>query len=245
MDKEIWKTRFFADSCPPWPCPTCKKGVLILEDGSLKHTNTKKSMEYQDEEWWGPEHVVMSFTAWAKCTTCGEKFALSGTGGVEVVPDDQWNAEYIDVFNLEFCHPHLNLISVSENCPEKVRVALCAAFKLFFSDRPSAAGRIRVAVERLLDHLGIADKGLRGNRLTLDARIDLFSKSDAVNGPLLMAIKWLGNVGAHTDDVSEDDILDAFSVIEHVLAEVVDKKTASIAKLAADIVKKHGKPAGP
>lgn len=242
MEKNLWKSSLTNDWCPKWPCSTCNAGILQLDKGSVKQTNTNKSMAEQAEDWWGPEHVVMSFTAWATCTTCGEKYALAGTGSVEVIPDEQMNTDYVDVFEPKYCHPTLNLISVSGNCPDGVQKALKAAFTLFWTDRPSAAGRIRVAVERLLDHLGIAANGPKGNYLSLDSRIDLFAKIDAVHGPHLMALKWLGNVGAHTVDVSADDILDAFAVLEHVLAEVVDKKSASIAKLAADIVKKHGKP---
>lgn len=243
MDKNLWKLALTHQKCPEWPCPTCKAGVLVLEQGSLKEANTKKSMAGQDEEWWGPENVIMSFTAWATCSNqaCGERFALAGTGGVEVEPDEDWNAQYVDVFQLKFCHPVLSLIAVSENCPDAVRQALIAAFAMYWTDRPSAAGRIRVAVERLLDHVGIPTKSAKGGYLSLDDRIDAFTKSDPAHGPQLMALKWLGNVGAHTIDVSADDLLDAFEVLEHVLSEVVDKKSAAIAKLAADMAKKYGK----
>jgi hypothetical protein len=243
MEKNLWKTSVTHDRCPDWPCPTCKAGVLVLEKGSLKEANTKKSMTDQNEGWWGPEHVVMSFTAWATCSNeaCGERFALAGIGGVEVEPDDHGNAEYVEVFQLKFCHPVLSLISVSTNCPDTVRQALIAAFSTFWTDRPSAAGRIRVAVERLLDHVGIPNKGAKGGYLSLDDRIDAFTKSDPTYGPHLMALKWLGNVGAHTVDVAADDLLDAFDVLEHVLSEVVDKKSAAIAKLAVEMAKKYGK----
>jgi hypothetical protein len=239
MDKNLWKSRINDAACPMWPCSTCRAGVLQLDKGSLRHTTTNKSMAEQNEDWWGPEHVVMSFTAWAKCSTCGESFALAGTGSVEVVQDENFDTDYIDVFDLKYCHPTLNIIPLSNNWPDGVRDALVAAFSLYWTDRPSAAGRIRVALERLLDHLGIAGTGAKGNYLTLDTRIDLFTKNDVVHGPYLMAIKWLGNVGAHTVDVMADDILDAFDVLEHVLGEVVDKKSAAIAKLAADIIKRH------
>ena len=239
MDKDLWKSYLTNEQCPKWPCSNCNAGVLQLDKGTVIQANTKESMAHSDEDWWGPEHVVMSFTGWATCTTCGEKYALAGTGGVEVVPDEEMNADYVDVFALKYCHPTLNLINVSSNCPEGVQKALTAAFALFWTDRPSAAGRIRVAVERLLDHLGIAANTAAGKYLSLDSRIDLFAKNDATHGTHLMALKWLGNVGAHTVDVGAKDILDAFEVLEHVLAEIVDKKSDSIAKLAADMVKKY------
>lgn len=215
----------------------------MLDKESLKEAATKESLGGQDEEWWGPEHVVYSFTAWATCSNhgCADKFALAGTGSVEVEPDENWNANYVDVFELKYCHPILPIISVSANCPEAVRAALKAAFGLYWVDRPSTAGRIRVAVERLLDHLGIPNKSGNGGYLSLDDRIETFKKSDEAHGAQLMALKWLGNVGAHTVDVNNDDLLAAFEVLEHVLSEVIDKKSAAVAKLAEDLVKKYGK----
>lgn len=244
MNKNLWKRAIANGTCPEWPCPTCKAGVLVLSKDSLKQAPTKKSLAGQDEEWWGPDHVVMSFTAWATCSNhaCGEKFCLAGIGGVEVEPDENGNTTYVDVFNLKFCHPVLPIISMSDNCPEAVREALNVAFALYWTDRPSAAGRIRIAVERLLDHSGIPNKTARGGYLPLDDRIDAFTKSDATHGAQLMALKWLGNVGAHTVDVNADDLLSAFEVLEHVLSEVIDKKSAAIAKLASDMTNKYGKP---
>lgn len=161
---------------------------------------------------------------------------------MEEYPDDDWNSAYQDVFQLRYSHPTLELIAVSDNCPEAVKEALRAAYALFWIDGPSTAGRIRVAVERLLDHLGIASKSGSGGYLPLDARINAFAKTDATHGAQLMALKWLGNVGAHTVDVNTDDLLSAFEVLEHVLSEVIDKKSAAIAKLAADMTKKYKKP---
>ncbi|MBA3774623.1 MAG: DUF4145 domain-containing protein [Ramlibacter sp.] len=244
MNKDLWKQSFEDGACPEWPCPACHAGVLVLEKGSLRHAATDASMRDRDEEWWGPEHVVYSFTAWAACSnqSCGEKFALTGTGGLEEYYGDDGDSEYADVFHLRHCHPTLHMIAVSDNCPEALRDALNAAFSLFWIDRPSAAGRIRVAVERLLDHLAIPTKNAKGGYLPLDDRIDAFGKSDSVHGAQLMALKWLGNVGAHTIDVNADDLLAAFEVLEHVLSEVIDRKSAAIAKLAAEMTKKYGKP---
>lgn len=244
MNSNVWKGYITEHGCPDWPCPMCKTGVLVLEAGSLKSEAMKASMKDSAEDWWGPEQVVLSFTAWATCSNskCGERFALSGKGGVE----EDWEADtpnrFYEVFTLRHCHPTLEIISVSENCPWPVREALLAAYKLYWVDAPSTAGRIRVAVERLLDHFGIPNKTPKGGYLSLDARIDAFMKGDVANGANLMALKWLGNVGAHTVDVNVEDILSAFELLEHTLSEVIDKKSAAIAKLAQDMTKKYGKP---
>ena len=244
MQKEIWKSSIGDEKCPPWPCPSCGAGVVTIEPGSFKHAPTKASLADSDEDWWGPENVVHSFVAWGKCSnaSCAEGFSLSGTGSVEVGPDEQGSPEYQDYFELRYCHPSLRLIDLPKQCPQGVSDSLAYAFALYWVDRPATAGRIRVAVERLLDHLGVPSKTTNGGYLSLDKRIDAFSKGDPVIGAHLMALKWLGNVGSHTDYVSTDDLLDAFEILEHVLGEVIDKKSASIAKLAASITAKYGKP---
>ncbi|MEJ8821551.1 DUF4145 domain-containing protein [Variovorax humicola] len=244
MNKEIWKRSIWDQKCPPWPCPSCSAGVVAVEPGSFKHAPTKASIAESAEDWWGPENVVHSFVAWGMCSNalCSEAFSLAGTGTVEIVPDEQGGADYEDAFELRYCHPTLRLITLPKQCPDSVAEALTFAFSLYWVDRPAAAGRIRVAVERLLDHLGIPAKSKKGGYLPLDQRIDAFSKNDPANGAHLMALKWLGNVGSHTDYVNADDLLAAFEITEHALAEIIDKKSASIARLAASITAKYGKP---
>lgn len=241
MDSNLWNSWFSENSCPAWPCPSCKAGVLALTPKTFKQSATRDSFEHQDEDWWGPDQVVYSFTAWAECSNknCGEQFALSGVGGVEQVPDENNSSDYVDFFQIRHCHPTLEIIALPKNCPDPVRQALNAAFALYWQDRPSSAGRIRVALERLLDHFGITTKTANGKFLPLEKRIDVFSQTDAENGAQLMALKWLGNVGSHTIDVQVDDLLAAFEIIEHVLSELIDKKSASIAKLAAELTAKY------
>ncbi|HSV82642.1 MAG TPA: hypothetical protein VLK85_25890 [Ramlibacter sp.] len=142
MNKDLWTKSIYDGVCPEWPCPTCRAGVLALEKDPLKHAATANSMRDPNEEWFGAEHVVHSFTAWAACTNqnCGEKFALAGTGGVEEFYAEDGGSQYVDVFYLRHCHPTLHMISVSENCPEAVRDALNSVYALYWTDRPSTAG---------------------------------------------------------------------------------------------------------
>lgn len=197
-------------------------------------------MAGREEDWWGPENVEYSFTAWAYCKSCGEKVALAGTGGVEQEYDEHGDVDYLNLFQLRYCHPTLQLIQLPKMCPPTIDVALQASFGLYWSDRPSSAGRIRVALERLLDHLGVSSTTPAGGFVKLDKRIDDFSKGDPVNGAQLMALKWLGNLGSHTADVDRQDLLSAFEVMEHVLSELIANKSASILKLAADLTAKYG-----
>jgi hypothetical protein len=54
-----------------------------------------------------------------------------------------------------------------------------------------------------------------------------------------MALKWLGNTGTHSAEVSEDDLLDAFEILEHALIEIIEKRSTKVAELAKKLTKKH------
>jgi hypothetical protein len=88
--------------------------------------------------------------------TCRERIAVLGTGGVE----DGWNPEkekqeYVDYFAPIAMVPMPEVFAIPVECPEDVAAELRASFALIWSDRNGAAGRLRVAVERLLTAVGI------------------------------------------------------------------------------------------
>jgi hypothetical protein len=160
---------------------------------------------------------------------------------VFVYPDEDWNTQYGEEFQLNYAHPSLQIIQTPPGTPPELDNAILSSFDLFWLDRASAASRIRTAVERLLDHLGIPAKTERGGFLTLDKRVDIFSMTDPAIAQHLMAMKWLGNVGTHSVNVNAADILDAYMVLEYVLAEVIEKRSESIRRTSEAIAAKYGK----
>jgi hypothetical protein len=245
MNKQIWKEAITEHECPSWPCRSCKSGVLALTPGSLQEHATVESMKHQNEDWWGFEHVVLIFSAWAECSNkkCNEKYVISGTGCVDQVPKDEYmnEYEYVNIFYPKYFHPTLQIFNLPENCPLDIETAMMEAFASFWQNKPVSAGRMRVTLERLLDHLGIPSKTVLQKPIALGNRIDHLSKTDPTNGAHLMALKWLGNVGSHTTDVDTDDLLDAFDVLEHVLTELIGKRSAAVAKLSAQLTAKYKK----
>lgn len=245
MDKTLWNRSFTDAACPPWPCPTCGSGVVVLLPDQLREQMTKESAKHQAEEWWGFEHVALTFSAWGECANkqCGEQFVISGDGYVDQVPtgEDMTDYEYVSFFTPRFISPTLRLCSLPENCPKEVVDAMHAAFALFWQSKPAAAGRIRVSLERLLDHLGSPSRTKENNLISLGHRIEQFSKANPDHGTHLLALKWLGNVGSHTAVVETNDLLDAFEVFEHVLAELIGTKSAAVAKLSERLIEKYGR----
>lgn len=245
MDRSIWTREITKSYCPPWPCPVCKKGTTAIVKDSLVSKETVQSIRSHSHEDFDFEWVEYVFTAWAKCTqsSCGQLFAISGTGGVapQFISDDDW--DYEDCFIPKACHPMPEIIELPKNCPNDVAYELKAAFSLFWTEKAGCANRIRVSLEHLMNHLGIPKKRKNSigkfSELSLHARIEAFAKKKPVVGQHLMALKWLGNTGSHDGSVSTRDLLDAFEIIEYSFREIIDDHSAKLASLAKSLTKKH------
>jgi hypothetical protein len=248
MNRALWIGSISENYCSPWHCPCCHKGTVVLVPKSLLHEETVESLRSHKDPEFEPEWISYSFTARGKCShvACQQKFAIAGQGGVspEYTTDDgDW--EYEDYFLPKYCFPMPHIIELPQKCPEDITKELTGAFSLFWADRPACAGRIRVSLESLMNHLGVPTKKKASNgryfELTLHARIDAYAAKDPRIGSQLMALKWLGNTGSHKGDVSKTDILDAFEILEHALGEILDKRSERVATLAKKLVKKHGR----
>jgi integrase len=117
----------------------------------------------------------------------------------------------------------LPVFALPVGTPKAVAEQLEASFRLAWLDPGAAANRMRVALERLLDHFRIKKTGGRTNKgkvigLTLHARILLYAVKQPVLGAQLLALKWLGNTASHEGQVSMSELLDADEILEHTLA---------------------------
>lgn len=245
MNRSLWKQTLTKTSCPAWPCPVCRKGILALVHNSLIYKETIGSMRMHHQRAWDPDCIEYTFTAWAECRhpQCKQEFAIGGKGGVgpEIGADGDY--DWVEYFSPMLCQPMPDIIDIPEKCPVEVKDELQTAFALFWAHRNACAGRIRVGLECLMNHLGVpkrkrAKLGTYAD-LTLHSRIDTFAKKQPTVGPQLMALKWLGNTGSHHGQVSQEDVLDAFEIMEHALGEIIDRRSAKVAKLAKKLTKKH------
>jgi len=245
MKRDIWTDTLSEVSCPPWPCPHCYKSTLRLVLKSIRSEETVESKAAHNEEGWDPDWVNEVFSGWLKCADakCGQTVAVSGYGSPQAFFEEEegmsWENRYIPRIAL----PMPDMFDLPAKCPEQVTQEVRAAFRLFWSDQASAANRLRAALERLLDHVGVKTRGKdKHNRLvilTLHARIQEFAKGESVLGGHLLALKWLGNTGSHGTGVTASDLLDAFEVFEHCLAEIVTQRSKKIAALSKQLEKKH------
>jgi hypothetical protein len=94
------------------------------------------------------------------------------------------------------------------------------SFKLFFSAPSAASNSVRVAIEELLTELKVKRFNLVSKKrrmISLHQRIGLLPAKYVELKEMLTAIKWIGNAGSHGgEQLSHDDVLDAFELTEHV-----------------------------
>ena len=245
MKRDIWMESVSKYGCPAWPCPTCKKGTLSLDTKSLVYHETALSARSHRDDGWDPDWIDYRFTAWVDCgnPSCKQKVAISGDGGVEQVMtgDNDWDWEAY--FRPSTWQPMPKIFEIPPKCPSQVKEELKAAFDLHAFQRAACAARLRVALEFLMDHVGVPrkKKNAQGKFVdqSLHARLMRFALSAPDIGAQLMALKWLGNAGSHDSEVSKKDLLDAMEIFEHALHEIIEKRSERVAKLARQLEKKY------
>ena len=246
MNREIWVQRWTEWYAPPLRCPTCGKGDLSLIPKSLSHWETAKSRRAHHDEDWSHQDVDFRFTARLKCGhgPCGDEAVAIGKGWIEEqMTQEGW--EPSNYFSPDCIMPMPDMISISQRCPTPVALELRACFQLFWLDRAAAANRIRVGIERIMDHFKVPIRGRRHpkdklDKLSLNTRLKRFEKTDKIIADRLTAMKWLGNTGSHqSDKVTREDILDALELLEDALVELFERRTHRMKALTRGLLQRH------
>jgi hypothetical protein len=239
---------------PTWPCPTCFSVALAIDRRSLAKEETGPSKRARQRVEWEPDWIEQRFSALLRCRNpaCGEIVAVAGSvqTGEKVLEDEtgQLQQSFGDLYVPAIFDPPLPIFHIPRDCPETVRAQLQAAFALIWSDVASAANRLRVGAECLLDEQGVrkTTKNSKGKRvqLTLDSRIEIFRKTKPEAAGHLMAIKWIGNVASHRtlQPLTRGDALNGFMLFEAAIDVLYVKRAEKIRKLTEAITKRKGRP---
>lgn len=248
INKDHWRRTFW--KIPSWLCPRCQAGSLNLDDDSLKISEPKWSSDAHSHEAWDPDWITERFTCLLTCSNrdCGEVVALSGRTYHEEDHDwEQQTMHWSRTFGPRALTPAPPIFAIPQECPEAIGNELRTAFGLYWSDAPSSANRLRVAVEILLNDQKIpktvVNKKSKRESLSLHARIEKFRAKDAASAEYLLAIKWLGNAGSHSglDSIEDEDLLGGFELIEHLIERIYVRREARLNKIAKGLNKRKGK----
>ncbi|MDH5545487.1 MAG: DUF4145 domain-containing protein [Gammaproteobacteria bacterium] len=251
MDRKSFKLPFRKAGFTKYLCPTCNKGFLRVKKGTFHFEEIRSSSrERRHSDYWEPEWMEYIYSCLFECTntTCKDTVSSSGVGSVSQYYsyDEEGNpdVDYDDYFTPKYFTPHLRLFVPPKDTPETVDDEIESSFSLFFSDPPSSANHIRVALEHLLTHLKIkrfTTTNGRRSYLALHKRIDLLPRKYDHVKDIFFAIKWLGNAGSHSQHkVTTDDVLDAYELMDELLVEIFANKRKNAKSLAKKINKKKG-----
>jgi len=249
--KNFLQEEFNIEHLPQWFCPTCKIGILEIGDKAADIEQTAESVGLK----WHPEYchefVEYTINALLKCNNkkCCETVMTIGSGRVDEHHYDlgygEYEHEFVTLFRPSYFQPSLNIFNAPEKVPENITKMLNKSFALFFCDSDSCGNRIRACIEFLLDNLDMPreheDKKGKIIRSTLHYRIEhLPEEYEKIKG-LLLAIKWLGNVGSHGNDgLTKKETIDVYEILKVVLDIIYKPSDAHIFDLANKINEAKG-----
>jgi len=245
MNAEIWKQVISEGEAPDYPCPHCGRGLLVLDPDSLTAHETEDSRRAHPDDRWDPDQAHYAFSCWLKCSAprCGGLIAVVGEGFEEPEWDEERGQMWVRAYRPRFAWPMPSIFTVPEGCPASVARQLTKSFEALWNDPAAAAARLRTALERLLDSLGIAKRRTtkKGGyeRLTLHQRLVVLEKHEKETAANLMGVKWLGNTGTHEEQVSVDDVLKGYEVMEHSLEALLKLRAKRAKALAKELTRRH------
>lgn len=231
---------------PQWNCPTCATGTLKEVPKARSVVEPTYSKNLRREDWWEPDHTIGRFVALLQCThsSCGETVYITGNHAVESYGYDEEGEHWGDLFQPRATYPSVAVFRLKEEWPEAVAAQLRRSFTHIWSDPGAAANSLRTAVECLMDQLNVKKYPRTGPRhkINLHLRIVDFALQNPEAAEFLLAVKWLGNTGSHSDitGLNRSDVLDAMELLERALHLVYDEAPKRLARLAKSINKKKG-----
>lgn len=247
FQRELWFGEFARSRAPHYRCTRCNVGRLVAASESLTIIETEYSKKARDDDGWEPDWEVERFSLRFTCTNsaCGEHSFAIGETTLEETHDAEFGWVLESVLRPRGFFPAPPLIEIPSDTPADVREQIERSFELFWSDFNSCANRLRVSIEFLLDMLKVSRTGTnkKGDTISLDlnGRIALFAKIEPDHADTLTALRMIGNLGSHGDDVSRDALLDAYEIYEEALADLCGHRKARMAALRNKLISSKGK----
>lgn len=245
MNRNLYKQSFTLSNSPDYNCPKCNIGLLRIQKDSFKKYTTFDLDELQKHPDFEPEWIEYIFNCVFECNNhkCASKVVCTGRGNVDFDIDvdefgnqsQYWYSDYRPLF----FHPNLKLINIPEDTPADIEKLLNQSFELFFTSPSAAANLIRISIEEILTDQGVDlySKKDDSKKMSLHSRIKehLPDKYQTIKEHL-EAVKWLGNAGSHSsEELSLDDTMDAYELVEYVLSEIYRSTSYNLDRLTQEI----------
>ena len=133
--------------------------------------------------------------------------------------------------------PGPRVIAVPAKTPKLVSNEITKSFSLLWTDRSSAANKLRNAVEEILADFGIPKTTPAGKFVALAVRLDQAEKLDIAHHGTMVALKDVGNTGSHEAGLPLKDLLDAYDILEDALEDIYGGRKARLDAIRARLTK--------
>lgn len=234
---------------PSWVCPSCMTGILKADNKHINIYESAVSKSCHSHPAWEPEWINGGFVGILECsnTNCSDKISVIGKmTSVEKHEFDEESGSWEFVIRKELTptqfYPTIKIFPINKDVPENISEIIMSAFSLYWTDLSSCANKIRTVAEYIMDNKKIPKTYTyrsKRKKYTLHRRIEIFKVTNNEEADLLMAIKWIGNSGSHQfDNLTQDDILDSFEILELVTTKLYETDSIRIKKLSKDINKR-------
>lgn len=235
--RDLWTDSFPEDEIPALPCPSCDRGNLSYIHKSLRVEESNAAKLAQQNGDASPLDVTSIFSLFLKCSVgkCGCIVSVHGDANLNerrYCSNDEERFFYCLTPHGMFPAPPLATIPIET--PEIIAKEIRIASQLFWVDLGSCANRLRISVERILDHFG-SPQG------KLFDRIKHFKVNDPDHADTFDALRHVGNVGSHEGAIERDAVLDAFEIYQDALAELFGRRSVKIGTIKQKIIVTKGK----
>ena len=227
MKRMLWKDCYINAGFPSFPCPRCNRGSIRLERDTLY-------CAWEPVGETGPLEQEGKFCCLFKCTMpyCGTVVPMSGILRSSYADRMDENGEIkLDEFEIYYpktFYPGPSIIDIARQTPEPVAKPIVESFSILWTDQSAAANKLRVSIESVLDFYEIPRKmkNKKGSSyiVSLNRRLEAFSKLDVGHHDSLDALRVVGNRGSHGKEVTFEQMLDSYEVYEDALQDIFAKK---------------------
>ncbi|MCP4420250.1 MAG: DUF4145 domain-containing protein [Chloroflexi bacterium] len=227
-------------------CPTCRSGYIDPVDAIIHTSKDPETNKFIQQNQFVQQEYKGQFNLVLKCSMCAQKFHVSGAGyydyehidihnwETKTYGEEYYGEEYWVTYLPKYFDPSPHLIELPEKMPKAMQKEMIYVFNLFWFDSSACGNRLRIVVERLLDFLDVLPQR------NLHSRIEKLSDEYKKTKDYLLAIKWLGNEGSHESNLSRSDIVDALSLLEHIINITFADVSKELDDLAKQINEKKG-----
>lgn len=239
IDRALWKRPLSKNYAPAWPCPSCRDGKMRLKRETLHYEETAESRARHGEEGFDEVLIDLAFSAMLECVNCKDKVACCGNGGY--APDQyqdesgDLNMDYREEFYVRYFSKAMRIFSVPAKCPKSVKRSIEKSFNVFFCDPGAASNHVRQTAEEILTNSGISAADAKGKFVPLGTRIVSFKTIDKDNADRVDALRWIGNFGSHPENITVNDVFNAYDILEILLEDLYVGHQKSVRNLVDKI----------